>query len=296
MSVLSFENFIKESESVKLKKDLREYTLVHLGEDKFSLKDNDMLKEFSVIPYKSETLDKLKSCHKIFISAIESESVEKLYESIKESEKIQYGYGNIFTSKYSLNIVPELTTSLTDEQLKTLGNSETEFLLNNYSELNKQLKTDIISSLRDRAEILCVIIEALFYYIRTIDKKNFYNGKSESDIIEEYEKEIKECSKLVSFSYEGPFSDTLGNNHLEEGQSTGFWTCEKYKLKFYIKATISPSELYTEENIGGTKGMKFSLGLQGDGNPIKEFSFFNINELENRLIEFYKKNKNNGKK
>ena len=60
MEFLAFDKFF-EAEKVTLERNLREYVLAHQGEDKFQLKSNDLLKEFSVLPYKSETVEKLNN-------------------------------------------------------------------------------------------------------------------------------------------------------------------------------------------------------------------------------------------
>jgi hypothetical protein len=67
-----------------------------------------------------------------------------------------------------------------------------------------------------------------------------------------------------------------------------FWRCEKNLKKFFIRATISPKELSSEENVGGTKGLKFSLLSPDDETPQKNYSFFEIGELSSRVSSFYK--------
>ena len=287
MKFLDYKEYIVEAEKVSLDKDLREYTLTHVKEDRFTLKSNDFYKEFSVLPYKKELLEKFKSLHYEISKSLEKIKAEDLYALIDKAENLPYTYGNIFTSKFTLSSVPDLATNLDPEQQRMLASSEREFLLNNFSQLDKSTKTAIIESLRERAEIICCVVEALFYYVRTIDKDNFYNGMSSSEIVEEYEKHVKKSSKEENFSFSGPYDDTEGQNSLTDESRTAFWRCEKDMKKFFIQATVNPKELYSEENVGGTTGLKFSL-LIGDKTPMKEYAFFNIEELSNRIESFYK--------
>ena len=162
-------------------------------------------------------------------------------------------------------------------------------MINNFSSLNKSVKDSIIRELRDRAEILCAIIEALFYYVRIVDTENYYKGMNSDEIIEEYETIIKKVAKEVSFSVEGPFADSIAKSSLAEDSRTAFWNCEKDVKKFTIQATISPKELQSEENVGGTTGLKFSLILSGEKLPEKDYNFFNTNELGSRVKLYLRK-------
>jgi hypothetical protein len=287
MGILSYNDFLKEEETVKMDSELREYTLTHMKDDRFQLKSKNFFKEFSVLPYKGELVEPLKQVHGELVKAIDTSNVENLYKAIKKAESIPYSYGGIFTSNYSLSEVPEFSTSLDVDQQRSLGSSEREFLLNNFSRLGKNIKDEVIETLRERAEVLCSVIEALFYYIRTIDKENFYKGMNSEEIVEEYQTVIEKASKEVSFSFKGPFDSLEGQNNLTENSRTGYWECEKNMKKFFIQATVQPKELYSEENIGGTMGLKFSLITPDDKNPPKDYSFFNIDELVSRVKAFY---------
>lgn len=286
---LTYEDFLRETENVNVQKQLREFTLTHKQDDTFELKSSDFQKVFSVEPYKNEVLEKLKNAFNRLIDSIEQEDVNTLYDRVTSAERLDYKYGNVFPIKFSLISVSEIDMHLTDEQKTALTTSEKEFLLNSYSQLPKSVRTDIIKELTERAQVLCCVIEALFYYIRNEDKNNYYNGLATDEIIEEYEKAIKESSKKIRFSYEGPSSDDEKMVPLDAESKKAFWLCEKDMKKFVIFGTISTKELYSEENIGGTKGLKLSIDSKNAESGQKDWSYFNTNELSNRIESFYKK-------
>jgi hypothetical protein len=256
MKFLTFEKYLLESENVKLDKDLREYTLTHKSDSFFVIKAKDFFREFSVTPYSGEITKVLPDVQKKLEKAIETLNVDELYSSITKAEVVSYDYGKVFSSKFTLTSVPDLTLHLQPEQLDVLNSSEREFLLNNFSQLNREAKDLIISEMRERAEILCVVIEALFYYIRTIDLDNFYQGESREEILENYQDAIEKAAKEVSFSFDGPFSDISTKAQVDPETETAFWICEKDTQKFSIRATVAPIELRAEDNIGGTTGLK----------------------------------------
>ena len=288
MKFLSYENFLNE-ETVKIDKELREYVLTHMGEDRFQLKSKDFFKEFSVLPYQKELVIKLHNIHSDLISALDKMHAYDLYSCIEKAEKLPYVYGNVFTTKYSLLLVPEISSSLELDQKQSIESSTKEFFLNSFTHIGKNMKDEILSSLRDRAEILCSVIEALFYYIRKIDKDSFYDGKSSDEILEEYEESIEEASSKSNFSYDGPYNSTAGENKIDNTSVTAFWYCEKNSKKFLIQATIQPKELYVEENIGKTKGLRFSLITENEKTPLKDFGFFPLNQLTSKVKIFYDK-------
>jgi hypothetical protein len=284
--ISTFNQFISESDNIKVEKELREYTLSHINDAAFQLKSKNFFKDFSVIPYKKETTDKLKSQFEKLIDAIEKQDVYKLYDVIIKAQSIDYSYGNVFPTKFTLSIIPEIDINLNDDQLAALKSSEREFLLNNFSQLSKDTRTEILDELLTRAEVFACVIEALFYYIRTINKDDFYDGMSIDEIIDTYEKSIKEASKTKSFSFTGPSSNPDMQTDINDESKVAYWFCEKDLKKFIIKGTISIKDLYSEESIGGTKGLKFSIILPGVKMAEKDFNYFNLNELEKRVELF----------
>ena len=287
MGLLSYHDFIAESEKVSIDKDLREYTLSHVNADKFNLKGNNLYKEFSVLPYKKETLEELKKIHIMLTESIESLNVQDLYKAVTKSDLSVYDFGKIYTTKFSLKNIPELLTNLEPDQQQALASSEREFLLNNYSQLQKGIRDSIIDELRERAEVLCVVIEALFYYVRLIDKDNFYNGKTGEELVEDYQECIDKAIKEQQFSAEGPFTDMKSKIPLSSDSERAYWECEKNMKKFFIRGTINPKQLQKEENIGGLKGLKFSLLLPEKENSVEDYSHFDVTELSNRIKSFY---------
>jgi len=288
MEFLAFDKFF-ESEKVTLERNLREYVLTHQGEDRFQLKSNDLLKEFSVAPYKSETVEKLKSVHNKLVNSIQTLEIKDVYSSIIEAESIPYDYGNIYPTKFSLKEVPELMTSLDDEQLRDLKKSSREFLLNNFSELGKDIRDSIVDELKERAEVLCVVLEALFYYIRTKDKDNFYEGENFDEIVEKYQDTITNASKLVGFSVDTPVSDPIKLTPINNESDRAYWKCEKNTKVFYIVGTLNIKSLYKEDSAGSIKGLKLSLTTEHTTETHTDFSFFNISELTKKIETFYNK-------
>jgi hypothetical protein len=288
MEFLAFDKFF-ESEKVKLERNLREYVLTHIGEDKFQLKSEDLLKDFSVSPYKSETIEKLKTVHNKLVNSIQTLEIKDVYSSIIEAESITYDYGNIYPMKFSLREVPELMTSLDDDQLNDLKKSPREFLLNNFSQLGKDIRDSIVDELKERAEVLCVVLEALFYYIRTKDKDNFYEGENIDEIVEKYQEAIDNASKTAGFSADTPVSDPTKLTPINNESDAAYWKCEKNMKVFYIVGTLNIKSLYKEDSAGGIKGLKLSFTTQNTTETHPDYSFFNILELPKKIETFYNK-------
>ena len=289
MKIKRYYDFLNEAEEIKVSKETREFILTHMHDSFFQIKSKYFFKEFSVEPYKKEIIEKLKSMFYILVEAIEKDDIIKLYDGVIKAELIDYSYGNIFNSKFSLVNIPELSVQLTDDQKKNIQTSEKEFLLNDYSGLSKKTKGDILETLSERAQVLCCVIEALFYFIRTNDKENHYNGMTLTEILEEYEKIIHDSSKDVGFSYEGPFGDKKMSSSMSDDSEKCYWSCEKDLKKFVIFSTISIKELHSEDNVGGTKGLKFSLCLPDSNVDGSDYNYFNVDELSNRIELFFKK-------
>ena len=288
MEFLAFDKFF-ESEKVSLERSLREYVLTHMSDDKFQLKSDDLLKDFSVSPYKSETIEKLKSIHNKLVNSIQTLEIKDVYSAIIEAESIPYDYGNIYPVKFSLKEVPELMTSLDDTQLDDLKKSSREFLLNNFSQLGKDIRDSIVDELKERAEVLCVVLEALFYYIRTKDKDNFYEGENIDEIIEKYQEAINAASKVAVFSADTPVSDPTKLTPINNESNKAYWKCEKNMKTFYIVGTINVKTLYKEDSAGGIKGLKLSFTTENTIETHPDFSFFNIDELPTKIETFYNK-------
>ena len=289
MTFFNFNEFVNEDEKVRLQRELREYKLKHVSDDHFQVKSKDLYKEFSILPYKSESLDKLKIAHKKLVDSIDVLHPIELYNAIEYTEKIDYKFGNVFPSKISLKNIPSLSMNLEDNVSKELEQSQHKFLVNSFSTLPKEIRDDIKQYLLERAELYCIVIEALFYYIRLTDKDQFYEGKSTDELLKEYENLIQDASTDISFSFKGPFSDSSNEHHLEDDSLFAFWKCEKDKKEFYIRATVNTKELYSEKHIGGTEGIKFSLGLIGNNKPLKDFSFFDVKNLKSSIETLLKK-------
>jgi hypothetical protein len=280
-------SYVFESERVKLDRELREYNLTHVKDSIFQLRSDDYYREFSVTPYNKKDVGKFKEIHQKLSKALEDQVPEQLLTAIKFSEKLYYDYGNLFTGEFTFVGVPEIALEIQDDQKEALK-SEKDFIANVYPSLNKDAKQEVMKAMEERAELTLCVIEALFYFIRTEDKESFYEGKSREEIIEEYEEAVKKAKKEVTFSFEGPFSD-VDNSKVDENTSKAFWYCEKDRKKFFIRGTVSPEELYSEEEIGDGEGLRLSLVTPENLTPEKDFSYFPIDELGQKIERFYNK-------
>lgn len=285
MSISNFHQFLSES-NVKLDKELREYALEQKSDALFSVKSESFQKEFQVTPYNSESLKLLPDIQDSLENSIETLNVNDLYNSITRAERVPYSYGNIFSSPFNLKNIQGLSIHLQPEQQRDMESSEREFLMNSFSSLNRETKDLVISSLRDRAELICVAIQALFYYIRTTDTSKFYQKMSVDEILETYQEEIDQASEKESFSFEGPYSEIENSEAVKDDSTIAFWKCEKNQKQFIIKATISPSQLKSEDTVSGAVGLKFSLSKDKEILDEKDFNFFNYRELASRVKLF----------
>lgn len=282
----SFNVFLKESETVKLKKELSEYTLVELSDGNFSLASDKINRHFSVLPYKSEVADKIRNLYPSMIDALDNLHVVEMYNEIEKAERLDYNYGGLFRVK--ANLEEAVGVSFTTEQLSELRNSQKRFLLNNFSGLSKDTRDLITDYLRHRLEILCVVIQALFFYIRKHDKKNFFNGLNKGEIIEKYEEAMKNASEKDSFNFEGPYKNATSKDDINDDADVAFWHCEKGGIKFILKGTISPKSLYDEERVGGIKTFKMSICEDGSETTKEEFSTIDVENLEEKIAEYCK--------
>lgn len=288
MSLLSFSEFLNEKENVRLDQDLREYVLTHLRDSSFEMRSKDFYRQFDVKPFTKEQLGALQRVHRDFQSSLTSVNPREMLSAIQASERIGYSFGGIYTAPYTLKNVPDLQTTLEDEQRRILMSSDTEFMLNVYSQLGKSMRDEIVENLRERCEVLCCVIEALFYYVRLTDKENFFQGMDRKEVCEEYSKAIEKASKEGSFSVEGPFSDTVAETPVDEKTSKAYWKCQKNLKDFRIEASLSPKDLREEENAGGVPGLKVSL-IRKDETPEGEYFLFPVTDFVQTVKRFLKR-------
>jgi hypothetical protein len=260
--MMTFEKFLKslyESEEVKLDRELAEYTLAHFSDALFNLEGPNLKKDFSVKPYNNESLDDLLKVRKKLEDSIDSLDINDLYSSITAAERVPYSYGNIFAGNFSLKNVPSLSVKLQGDEQATMMTSEKEFLYNTYSTLSKVIKDDILNALKERAEVLCVVIEALFYYIRSVDKDNYYDGMNRDEILETCKEHLEKASKEVGFSVDGPFSSPNDRSIVSGDTKEAFWICEKDQKNFIVSSVISPKNLNSTSTSHDLQGIKFSI-------------------------------------
>lgn len=288
MNFLTYQKF-NENEKVKTNKLVREFTLTHLNDSLFKVKSDDFQREFSVEPYDKSLSLNLREVYHDLLDSISTESVSEIYSEIKQAEKIKYNFGDIFSSDFSLVSIPGLDIHLTDKQQEILKSSEENFLKNEFPKLPKSVKNDIIDELMDRGEIICVVIEALFYYLRKNNNDDFYNGQTSEEIIEDYEAVIKTSSKELTFSFDGPSSSPDTISEISPDDDKSYWLCEKNLKKFVIFGTSSIEELHSEDGVNGTIGLK--LSLSSDSKDESKFHYFNLIDLSSKIQEFFKDEK-----
>jgi hypothetical protein len=285
--IKSYDQFINEGENINKKNVLREYVISHIQEGVFQIKSDDFYKEIDVLPYKRELLDKLKILYRDLLSSLRENNTFDIYKAVTKAEALHYNYGEVIP-KFTLENIPELETSLTDEQRQTLKNSERNFFLNSFSQLNKTIKTDIIQELTKHAELLACVIEALFYYLRTINKDDYYKGHDAREILDEYSDAIDAAIKEIRFSKEGPYDDYQSRSEINEDSDQAYWICEKDLHRFLIKGVLNIKELYANDNVG-TPGLHLSILMINGSSMGDSFTYVPIGELGKRIEAFIKK-------
>jgi L-rhamnose mutarotase len=288
MRILSFNEFLFEKE-IPLSADLKEYTVNDLGEGKFSVEIDGTEKQFSVIPV-PEDLGEYKEVFFELMKSLDAENPAKIYGVVKKIENMSYDFGNMLSTSLSLSNVKELSISLTDTQKSLMMASEEEFLKTEYDSLDRNIKNSILQYLKDLAQRYAIVLEALFYYTRTGDEKDFYEGMNFDGILQEYQKVIDKCSEKHGIVYDGPYADPKNNVSVDSPVDYAFWKAEEKKTgkKWILRATTSPEFLNSEENIIGKKGLNFTFLDQEEKEIAENFTSFPSYELEKRAEQFLK--------
>lgn len=261
MKLLKFNEFLNE-DKMPLSDQFEEYTVNDMGEGKFIVNIDNVDRQFSVVPIPDD-MDTYVNLYHDLNNAINSKSPLAIYNLIKRAEKLPYKFGNLFPLELSLNNISELSTTLTEDQQNQLKLSEHDFLKNNFATLDKSLRATIMKYLYDISKMYAIVLESLFYYTRTGKSDTFYDSMDYSQIIKTYDDLIK---KYLSDA-KGPF-DIKGQT-IDSPSEFAYWSFNKDT--YYIRATTSPSDLNSEENIRGVKGLSLTI-LDSDKQEIsKEF-------------------------
>ena len=132
--------------------------------------------------------------------------------------------------------------------------------------------------LYDIAKTYAIVLEAMFYYMRNGDKKEFYDSMNFFGIIKEYQEVISSIDKDAI----GP-TDEKGNDVTTEIEYV-YWKISSPKSgnEYFLRATTSPELLNSEENMTGTKGLNVSIlddkksEIRKDLNNVPLFNLSNI--------------------
>jgi hypothetical protein len=288
MRILSFNQFLLEKE-IPLSADLKEYTVNDLGEGKFSVEIDGVEKQFSVTPV-PENLQDYKEVFFELMKSLDEENPAKMYAVIKKIENMSYDFGNMLSTSLSLSNVKELSISLTDTQKSVMMASEEEFLKSEYDSLDRNIKSSILQYLKDLAQRYAIVLEALFYYTRSGNEQDFYEGMNFETILQEYQNVIDKCSEKHGIVYDGPFSDLTNKNQIDSPVDYAYWKAEEKSSgkKWILRATTSPAFLNSEENIIGKKGLNFTFLDEDEKEIAENFTSFPSYELEKKAEQFLK--------
>lgn len=162
--ILTFNDFIAE-ELVHLSDELDEFTVQNEGDGKFSMESEGAPVNFTVLPVPSDTKF-YEELFKELSQAVEDEVPVELYQCLEKMQKLPYKFGNVVSASLSLENVPALPMSLTDEQ-KAMLKTPVEFLKTQFGSISKELKSAVVLYLKKRAQLYAVVLECLFFYLRS---------------------------------------------------------------------------------------------------------------------------------
>jgi hypothetical protein len=286
MRFKTFESFSSLFEKqIPLSNDLEEYTVEDKGKGKFTVEIEGIEKEFSVMPVPSD-IDEYEKLFFSLVQSLDADDPSLMYTAIKKIENMPYHFGNLSSTSLSLNNVKELSINLTPEQREALSISETEFLKDNFKQLDKSIKNSITKYLKKTAQIYAVVLESLFYYMRNGDSKKFYDGMDFNSILKTYQEALDLSAKKYDIELQGPYSDIKNKNTIDNPVEYAYWSASKDDRNWIIRATTSPGDLNSEENVIGKKGLNLTF-LDDKNKEISDlYTSFPYYELEKKLSSF----------
>ena len=276
-----FEEFIIEKE-IQLDDILSEYTVNDKGEGKFTVEIDGVEKQFSVIPVPDD-IDTYRDIFDDLHYAIKKSDPVKIYRVLEAIIGLPYDFGNLFSTSLSLNNVSSLMLDLTEEQRVLLQSSESEFLKEYFSTLSKSIKDSILKYLINTAQLYAIVIESLFYYMDNGKIDEFFKGMNFDAILDKYQEEVDKVKESLELNIEGPYSDIKNKIKIDQPVDYTFWIAQDKteQLRWVIQATTSASNLNSEENITGIKGLNFSFSNVISSTDIeKKYLNIPIDDLE----------------
>ncbi len=268
--------FLDNNANIFSKKN--KYNIKYINSNIFLITGGKIYKEFRV-PFLDEyALDKLNFYYNQLIDYTNSKDPYILYNVIKNIEMLHNFFIDVQPDKFSIKNNQDIIDSLSENEKKSLLSSEDQFLLTDYNDLDEDVQDKIFEYIKNRAEYMCCVIEAIFYYQRKINKKKYYNMNDIYEIFNKYQDKISELSKYYKFIYNGPYKDINNSNLITAIDKTIeyiYYDCIYENKNFIIRCVTSIDELYRLENITGLKGLKYTI-LNEYGN--EEDDYENINE------------------
>lgn len=280
----SFSQFLLEKE-LAVSPALKEYEVKDLGEGKFEMEKDNSPVQFSVNPIPKDLDTYHDTLHEI-VEAIMSETPYKMYEVIQKIEKLPYQFGNIFSTSLSLSNVKGLDVSLTDAQRNALEASEVDFLKSEFASLPQQIKDAVLTYLRDIAEMAGVVLECLFYYTRTGDKEEFFQGKNFDELLNSYRDIIDACQEKDEIVFDGPYDSEKLSNEIDSPKDFTYWKIDlkRASRKYILRAPTSPKVLNSDDSVGKKSGLNFTILTVKLEELSKDYTRFPADELKEKLL------------
>jgi hypothetical protein len=260
---------ILQESRVPLTDVVRTTTLEHKGNAQFLIQGKDIHREIVVTPIPEDLGILIKKASDLATALKNDDNVE-IYRCIQEVLKFKYDFTKIMSSSLSLSNVPQMSTVCTPEQMQKIENFPAEFLKEDLPKLPRETREETVSYIRQAAEQLVCVTEALVYYTKNVDKENYYAGMNREEIVKQYEKALKPIESLGKVS--GPFEGVSGETKFSLESDFAIWKIERDSKKIFVKATISPSLLRAEGEMDKEKGLSFAV-LDANGEQSSENTF-----------------------
>jgi hypothetical protein len=121
---------------------------------------------FTVLPLPADVEEYRKAFEELS-TVVENGRPVEMYDTLLKLQNMAYEFGNVVPASLSLQNVPSLSMGLSDEQRELLKKSSHDFLSTQFSSLSKELKGAILLYLKKTAQLYAIVLECMFYYIRT---------------------------------------------------------------------------------------------------------------------------------
>lgn len=274
--MLNFKTFLLEK--IELSKNLEEFDVEDKGNGKFTVNIDNVERQFSVLPLPDDT-NKYNELFFKLNDSITKKNPSSIYKTLVYAESLPYDFGHLISASVSLSNVSGLDLALTDSQKTELQTSPEIFLDKQFTSLSKTLRNNIMKYLYDTAKIYAIVLESMFYYMRTGDKKEFYDSMNFFSILKEYQDVIMSIDKEA----EGPVDNEGASINSEIEYAYWKIVSKNTDKTYFLRATTSPELLNSEENMTGTKGLNVSVLNSDKGEIRKDLNNVPLFELSNKL-------------